>query len=214
MYSNNEISLRPQYLGKREWKYGCYLNSKYNYIDLLSKNNRETSNDTNIDTNIDNNSSSESLNLYDIPFYNKTSEYIKNVPKYVEQYSECNYDVLDKISHLYRNLLSSNEFDKFYIKKNSLKQFNNISRIATNKLHKTTIPDNTINTTNTFNVLLKTNQKIIDNKKNLASISFVDDEYIINNSVNTVNNDDNFSDDYDQEDYCESSSYPKDDLDF
>lgn len=228
MISDNKISLRPQYLGKREWKLGCYLNSNYNYIDLLSKNNRETNRDTNSninsdinsdinndinsDTNNDKNKYSESLNLYDIPFYNKTSEYIKKLPKYIEQYNECNYDLMDKISHLYRNLLSSNEFDKIYIKKNSLKQFNNISRIATNKLHKTTIPDNTISTSNTFNALLKANQKIIDNKKIISSASFTDENYNINNKI--INNDDNYSDDYDQDDYCESSSYPKDDLEF
>ena len=124
MIFDNKISLRPQYLGKREWKLGCYLNSNYNYIDLLSKNNRETNSDTNSninndinsDTNGDKNNYSESLNLYDIPFYNKTSEYIKKLPKYIEQYNECNYDLMDKISHLYRNLLSSNEFDKIYNK--------------------------------------------------------------------------------------------------
>ena len=198
MIFDNKISLRPQYLGKREWKLGCYLNINYNYIDLLSKNNRETNRDTNSninsdinndinsDTNNDKNNYNESLNLYDIPFYNKTSEYIKKLPKYIEQYNECNYDLMDKISHLYRNLLSSNEFDKIYIKKNSLKQFNNISRIATNKLHKTTIPDNTINTTNTFNALLNANQKIIDNKKNMSSQLYIHDEYNINYNVNKI----------------------------
>ena len=120
---------------------------------------------------------------------------------------------MDKISHLYRNLLGSNEFDKIYIKKNSLKQFNNISKIATNKLHKTTIPNNPTNATNTFNILLKNNQKILDERKNVSLTSFVDDEYIVHYKI--LNNDDNYSDDYEPDDYIDSiSRYPKDDLDF
>ena len=230
MYSNNAISLRPQYIGKREWKYGCCFTNNYNHLKLLSKNyknnnshinlhiistnylNNELNNElnNNIIINKDNKIVNCSLNLYDIPFYNKTSEYIKTIPKYIEQYNECNYDLLDKISYLYRNLLGSNEFDKFYIKKNSLKQFNNISKIATNKLHKTTISDNTNNTNNIFNTLIKNNKIIIDDKKIILSTSFVDEDYITNDKI--INNDDNYSDDYDQD--GESSSYPKDDLEF
>lgn len=215
MYSDNIIILRPQYIGKRAWKYGCCFTNNYNHLKLLSKNNinNNINNNTNIDsTNYLNNESNNdiincSLNLYDIPFYNQTSEYIKNIPKFIEQYNECNYDLMDKISYLYRNLLSSNEFNRIYIKKNSLKQFNNISRNATNKLHKTTIPDNTTNANNIFNTLLKNNQKIIDDKKNISSSSFIDEDYIINNNYS----DDN---DADQDDYDDSTSYPKDDLDF
>lgn len=204
----DKISLRPQYFGKRKWKYGCCFTTNYNYLDLLNKN---------INDNENYNNNESSLHFYDIPFYNKTSEYIKNIPKYVENYNESNYELMDKISHLYRNLLNSNDFYKVYIKKNSLKQFNNISRIATNKLHKTTIPDNTTTTTNTFNTLLINNQKIIDDNKNnnkLSMINVFDEEEIINYKQLNNPNEDNYSDDYDQDDYYESSSYPKDDLDF
>ena len=213
----DQISLRPQYFGKRKWKYGCCFTTNYNYLDLLNQNINDNENYNNINININNESS---LHCFDIPFYNKTSEYIKNIPKYIEDYNESNYDLMDKISHLYRNLLNSNDFYKVYIKKNSLKQFNNISRIATNKLHKTTIPDNTTTTTNTFNTLLKNNQKIIDDNKNnknnnkLSTINFYDEEDIIDNRQLNNTNEDNFSDGYDPDDYCESSSYPTDDLDF
>ena len=220
MYSTNTISLRPQYLGKRAWKYGCCFTNNYNHLKLLSNNNTNNNlhiNSTNeLNNNIIINKDNEivncSLNLYDIPFYNQTSEYIKNIPNFIEQYNECNYDLMDKISYLYRYLLGSNEFDRIYIKKHSLKQFNNISRNATNKLHKTTIPDNTTNANNIFNNVLKNNQKLIDDKKIILSTSFIDEDYIANDNI--INNDDNYSDDYDQDDYDESSSYPKDDLDF
>ena len=203
----DQISLRPQYFGKRKWKYGCCFTTNYNYLDLLNQNINDNENYNNINININNESS---LHCFDIPFYNKTSEYIKNIPKYIEDYNESNYDLMDKISHLYRNLLNSNDFYKVYIKKNSLKQFNNISRIATNKLHKTTIPDNTTTTTNRFNILLKHNQKIIDDRKQISTI-LVDDEDIANNKI--LNNNDY---DYDYEpDDCESVlSDQREDLDF
>jgi hypothetical protein len=218
MYNNmKDISLRPQYLGKRNWKLGCFVSNNHNHLKLLSENNFENNiNITNTNNNTSNNTTNNTndfLKFNDNAFYNKTIEYNKTIPDYIEQYNECNYELLNNISYLYRNLLNSNDFDKIYIKKNSLKQFNNISKIATNKLHKTTLPDNTDNTTNAFNILLKNNQKIIDDNKFISSKSFVDEDYVTNNK--SINNDD-YSDDYDldQDEYCESSSYPKDDLDF
>ena len=125
---------------------------------------------------------------------------------------------MDKISYLYRNLLNSNDFYKIYIKKNSLKQFN-VSMGATNKLHKTTLPDNTSESLNKFNTLIKNNQKIIDDKKNISNLLF-DDEDNLNNTDNKKNNnkydfDDDFDDDYDPDDFCESIlSDSKDYLDY
>ena len=38
MISDNKISLRPQYLGKREWKLGYCFTNNYNYVKILSEN--------------------------------------------------------------------------------------------------------------------------------------------------------------------------------
>ena len=228
MYNNvSTISLRPQYLGKRNWKLGCCFSNHYNHLKLLSQHNiknKSTNNDINNNFNNDFNNEinndinndfnhdklNNSLNFYNNAFYNTNIEYNNTIPEYIEQYSECNYELMNNISYLYRNLLNSNEFNRIYIKKNSLKNFNNISKIATNKLHKTTIPDNTTKTTNTFNILLKTNQKIIDDKQNISGIIFDDN---VNNKL--LNNDDNYSDDCEPDNYCESIlSDNKEEIDF
>lgn len=209
MYPTTDISLRPQYLGKRNWKLGCFVSNNYNHLKLLSENNFEnninTINTNNNTTNNTINNTTDFLKFNDNAFYNKTAEYIKNMPKYIEQYNECNYDILDKISHLYRNLLNSNDFYKVYIKKNSLRQYN-----TNNILYKNSLDNNISSVSSIYNKFNKSRPTILINKnvgKSNIPNDFDDDiiqEKVYNNII-----------DIDSDDCCDSVlSEPKDHLDF